>query len=350
MGLTTTTYKNSLRPLLRLASPHLTHRLSEVAMGKIPWNLLKRFNGLPDPRLSVEVAGLQLPSPVGSAAGLDKHCNFIHNLLNLGYGYAVGGTITLEPYTGNPRPSLAYRRTENALVNSMGFPNDGLKQTLPRLAKNQQLTGRQWLSISGDTIDEFVALYKATQEHAHAIEVNISSPNRQTLKGFHSPQAITELLDQLTPLKSVPTFVKLPREPKSGEERVGAVMELAEAALNAGVDGIVLANSLPVKDSRLAIGAGGLTGKPLLPTTLQLVSEAYSVFGKDAVIVASGGISSGIDVWRLLEVGASSTQIYTAMVYQGFWIAADINGSLIKLMERHGVKNLADIRGTAQSG
>jgi len=296
-----------------------------------------------DARLETQLAGLTLPNPVGVAAGMDKDCRYLPGLLDLGFGFAVGGTTTLGPRPGNPRPRLVRLVEEGALVNAMGFPGAGATSVEPRLQALASRRSRIFMSIAGTIEEEVMECHRRLEPLAAAVELNISSPNTSGLRVFEEPARLRGLVEALSAQRTRPLFVKLAPWERDRGARATAVTQ-AETAMHAGADGLVIANTRAVAHPGLAVGRGGLSGRPLSPDTLRMVSEMGSALGTDAALIASGGVSTPQDVWNLLAAGASAVQIYTGLVYEGPALPRVLNRGLLVLMERARVKGIEEIR------
>ena len=303
---------------------------------KLPWlwKLYGAKSHIGNPALSSSIAGISLPSPVGIAAGFDKNCLAIPYLLDMGFGFVCGGTITLDKRAGNPRPRLFQNRKQKSIVNSFGFPNDGLSPIVRRLMLlDDDSRSRTFISISGDDEYEFIECYQAVAPLVAGIEINISSPNSYGLRAFHDCNRLRDLiilLKQSLPGLDRPLLVKMYPWANETQERRKA-LDLIETAVDAGADGVVVANSRPVHDDRLAVGKGGLSGKPLLKDTERMTFEASYVVGEHASIIACGGISTAEDVFRMFDAGACATQLYSAFTFHGFRLPSKINEGLLRL-------------------
>ena len=292
-------------------------------------------------RLRTALCGLELSSPIGLAAGFDK--NFLSSaaLAHLGFGYLSAGTVTLEPRDGNPGPRLVRDPGTRALINSMGFPNPGAERAVQRL-RRYAAPPPLVASVSGTAVGDVAACHRRVAPHAAAVEINISSPNTAGLRVFHDPPALAELLSALGRGRNRPLFVKLPPYPDSAEGR-RAAMTLAGSCADAGVDGLTLANSRPVRDERLAVGSGGLSGGPLIADTLRMVREVRSELGAAMAINACGGIFEGGHALQALLAGASTVQIYTALVYRGPAAVGAIKREMLAAMDAAGIEDVASL-------
>lgn len=316
-----TVYRSLIRPFLFRFPPERAHRITETALRVRPvWSLMRSADGVAQKNLEIDLAGVPLPNPIGLAAGFDKDCRMLTTLLDLGFGFVVGGTVTLDPRPGNRRPRMVREPAREALLNALGFPGRGLGAAERQLRKlSPAHRQRVWVSISGTEVEPILECQKRLAPLVAGLELNISSPNTAGLVVFQSPSRLGDLVAAMMEQKTKPLFVKLPRL----EDR-GALTELAQAGVEAGADGVVAANTLPVQDARLAVGKGGLSGRPLFGSTLEIVSQLRRALPSRVPIVGCGGIWDSADVRAVLEAGATAVQLYTALVYEGPRLPATI--------------------------
>jgi len=320
-------YRTLIRPIVFRLSPERSHALAVASFRAAPaWRLAGRIIAKRDSSLETTVAGLTFPNPVGIAAGFDKDCEVLASLLNVGFGYVVGGTVTLDARPGNPRPRMVRLGRDDALLNALGFPGKGLENAARRLGKlSPQHASRTLISVSGAEEDDILECHRRLEPLVAGIEVNISSPNTAGLAVFQEPERLSALTKRISGDKKKPLFVKLPRF-----EDTAALVDLAMAAVEAGADGLVTANTLPVEDDRLAMGRGGLSGRPLLDSTLKLVAAVRQASPDRVAVIGCGGISTGEQARAVLDAGASGVQLYTALVYEGPGIAGAICRDLLQ--------------------
>lgn len=295
--------------------------------------------------LRTDIAGLRLPTPIGMAAGFDKECRVIRPLLQMGFGFAAAGTVTLGPRPGNPKPRVIRQPERFAILNALGFPGPGLEVAEERIARMRSAKDRMFISIAGTIEDEIIECHSRLQPHGAAIELNISSPNTAGLRVFHDPGRLRMLIEALAKQKSVPLFVKLQPWSRDDAARRESIL-LAETAVSAGADGLVIANTHPVEHEGLSSShRGGLSGAPLTDHTARMVAEIKSAIGGDGEVIACGGIFTAEDVWQMLSLGASAVQLYTAFVYEGPGLPGRLNRGLLKLMKQAEITNIRDIQG-----
>ena len=343
-------YRMMVRPLLFRLPPETAQKVAELAL-KRAWRAFGSGQGVLDARLRSELCGLTLRNPVGQAAGFDKDCALVRPLAALGFGYLTVGTVTEQPRPGNPRPRLLRYAKQESLVNAMGFPNKGLEHAARRLelARRRPLGAPLVVSVSGTTADEIVRCHRRLEPLADAVEINVSSPNTAGLRAFHEVAALADLLARVNDGRRKPLLVKLPPYPSPGPAEAGhrddrnTVLAMLSPCLEAGVDALTVANSRPVKDSRLAVGAGGLSGRPVFGDTLRMVAEVRAEVGAKAAINACGGIFTGEDAWQALKAGATTVQLYTGLVYRGPGVVKRISRELLASMAGEHVDSLSRV-------
>ena len=296
---------------------------------------MSKFFSFEDEVLHTELAGLKLKNPIGLAAGFDKNIQFLSSMEQLGFGYVTGGTITKEPRPGNPSPRLLRIKEDKTLINSMGFPGEGLQVAAKRL-QNLPInpTAIRVVSVSGTTIEDIVACQTTIQTLCSAIEVNISSPNTAGLRIFQEKPQLVSLLEALNRNKKVPIFVKLPPFNASLDKSITVeTRDLIETCLKCEIDAITVANTIPVDDTRLAVGRGGLSGSKLFENTLVMINTIKKEYGDQISVNACGGISTGAQAFKLIQAGANSVQLYTSLVYEGPGLVKNIKTDLAKLLK-----------------
>ena len=335
-------YQSILRPPLRALPPELAQAAADIAL-KQPaiWRALSPLLRIRSQRLTTALCGLKLENPVGLAAGYDKNCEFLPSMAALGFGYVTGGTVTESPRPGNPKPRVLRDVKNESLINALGFPGKGLDFAARRLERARDSMGGTpaVVSVSGITADEIVRCHRRLEPLTDAIEVNISSPNTAGLRVFQEPATLAQLLDRINEGRTKPVFVKLPpysspeTTDSSGGKAEDRVMSLVRVCVERGVDALTVANTRPVRDSRLAVGMGGLSGRPIFADMLRMVAEVKAEVGDRLAINACGGISSGEDAWQALRTGATTVQLLTSLTYRGPRVAKRINQELLRLMD-----------------
>ncbi len=283
-------------------------------------------------RLPASVGGIPLRNPVGLAAGLDKHCASLDSLAALGFGYVVGGTVTAQPRSGNPKPRVLRLTEQETVINALGFPGDGLDAALARLERLRRMPARVLVSIAALDEAETAECAERLQPVVDGVEVNISSPNTAGLRRFHEPEALRKLLGVIDAVRLKPLFVKIP--PWTNDEEREQILALVRVCRESGVDAVTAANTIPVEDDRLATGRGGLSGRAILENMLAMLPDIRAELGSGVGLNACGGIASADDARAALEAGADTVQLYTALVFRGPGLVEEIcSGLLAQLPE-----------------
>ena len=325
--------------LLTHVDAETTHRLGFAAMRLgSPLARLARLSGGPVPA-PVHAMGLTFPGPLGVAAGFDKDAKAVDALAALGFGFVEVGTVTAEPQPGNPRPRLFRLPADRALVNRMGFNNDGAEMVARRLARRAAAgrggvvlgvnIGRSKRVPEADraaVTADYATSTRLLAPYADYLVVNVSSPNTPGLRALQAVDRLGPLLaavrreaDAVTGPRTVPLLVKI--APDLAEDDVAAVAELVVAA---GLDGVVATNTTLARDclrtpaARLQrVGPGGLSGAPLRGRAVEVLRLLRDRMGPTGTIIAVGGIGGAADARERLEAGATLLQAYTAFVYEG---------------------------------
>lgn len=323
-------YKSLFRPILFSIDPEKAQHVAQPLLNnKLITKMAEKIFEYDNRLLNTKIGGISIPNPIGLAAGFDKDCRSIPGLEALGFGYVTVGTVTKDPRYGNPKPRIARLHKKKALVNSLGFPGNGLKAAISKFqALNpSQSSSKRVISISGTDVNDIRDCHKSLEPFVSAVEINISSPNTSGLKIFQEPQNLRNLVETIQESRNKPLFVKLPpfdavEQGKSQEQ----IFNLAEECVKSAVDAVTISNTWPVKDTSLAIGQGGLSGAPLFENTIAMVKTISKEFGANLDINACGGIATGQQAYQALLAGASSVQLYTSLIYEG--------PSLIKTMKK----------------
>ena len=338
-------YEATIRPAMFLAPPETAHEIAKCFFKRPSlWRPLSWRLRVSDERLHVKVGNLELPNPVGLAAGFDKNCEMWNSLFRIGFGYLTLGTVTLNPREGNAKPRM-WRYPEQSLVNSMGLPNRGARENAANLTQRPPNMKPIIVSVSGLNIEEFVECYRQLEPLTDGIELNISTPNTIGVRIFQEPDMLTKLLKAINETKTPnkPIWVKIP--PYFDDEGRQRVHELIDICTKAPVNGLTASNTKLVKEPRAEIGTGGLSGPPIFNDMLRIVADIYDYTNGRIPINACGGISSGFDAWKAFQAGASSVQIYTALVYHGPGVASRINRQILYLLTENKLDSLSEVIG-----
>lgn len=309
------------------------------------------------PELKVQLAksGLELPNPVGLAAGFDKDAEVFAPMLGFGFGFVECGTVTPKPQAGNDQPRLFRLTPDRAVINRMGFNNQGLDAFVRRLA-----TRPDWGVVGANVganktsenwVDDYVQGLKAVWERCSYVTMNISSPNTPGLRGLQERTALEDLLGATGEAAAAleeklgrrPVFLKV--APDLDEAEINAI---CEAALGARyLDGLIISNTTVERRedlvSPLKSETGGLSGAPLMLKSTEVLGEFAQAIGGKLDLIGVGGIASGWDVWRKLVAGASAVQLYSVLVFSGPGLVKQIKREVLEIMRAEGVSDLRDV-------
>ncbi|MFN4041029.1 MAG: quinone-dependent dihydroorotate dehydrogenase [Brevundimonas sp.] len=333
--------------LLRRVDPETAHRAAVRGLALLPG----ASSAKPDPILATGLAGLQLPSPVGLAAGLDKDGEAIGGLGRLGFGFVECGSVTPRPQEGNPKPRLFRLSEDGAVINRMGFNNRGLEAFAARLSRRPLgvIVGAN-LGANKDTEDkaaDYVAGLKRLAGLADYFTVNVSSPNTPGLRALQGREALDDLLGRVAEARGPqPVFLKI--APDLTADEIGLIVE---AALAWGIDGLIVSNTTLERPAELTspqrAESGGLSGAPLKPIARRALAAAVEAAQGRLPLISAGGIDSGQEALTRLGMGASAVQLYSALVYAGPGLVRRINADLAKRLRAEGFASVAEAVGTA---
>jgi dihydroorotate dehydrogenase len=337
-----------LRPLAFALDAETAHRATIAALKWVPPHRPPDFPA----SLRVRVAGIDFPSPVGLAAGFDKDAEVPQQMLALGFGFVEVGTLTPQPQVGNERPRLFRLSEDKAVINRLGFNNQGQPAAFRRLIECGPGRGIVGVNIgankdSADRIADYVSGVRAMSRVARYLTINISSPNTPGLRQLQDEGALRALLSAVAEArdpKGPPVFLKV--APDLGE---GEPDQIVRAAIQHGIDAIIVANttvSRPRLKSRYADEQGGLSGVPLKGLALKALRDFRAASGGELPLIGVGGIADADDAWERIRAGASLVQVYSAMVYDGPGIARRIARGLAQHLEREGFASIGEAVGS----
>ena len=343
---------SNLRSLIFKLNPETAHSLAIKSL---------KFNFFPNildeeknnPLFKTKLFDKEIDNPIGMAAGFDKNAEVYNSLFNLGFGFVEVGTVTpLEQY-GNPKPRVFRLVEDEALINRLGFNNQGAKSIFNRIKRNHPI-GSLGINIgpnkdSQDRLDDYTQCLKIFHGVADYITVNISSPNTEDLRNFHDQKKLDELLKVIEKEKKdlnskTPITVKV--SPDIGDKEI---IKISDVLLNNEIEGIIISNTSDTTREKLknnqSYQKGGLSGKPIELKSSELISKFYRVLKGRIKIIGVGGIDSGKVAYQKFLAGADYLQLYTGMVYRGPNIVSLIKKELKELLLKDGVKNFNEIVG-----
>ena len=334
--------------LLRRLDAERAHELAVAGLSCLPLSVNRD-----DPVLRTEFAGLVLPNPVGLAAGLDKNAVAIRGLGGLGFGFVECGSVTPRPQAGNPRPRLFRLEEDRAIINRMGFNNDGLEAFAARLARRPSgvVVGANLGANkdSEDRIADYETGLRRLGDLADYLTVNVSSPNTPGLRGLQTVEALEPLLTRIKAARPAgrPVFLKI--APDLSSEDIGRIVE---ASLLHGLDGLIVSNTTLDRPDTLksahAGEAGGLSGAPLRARAARALAAAVEASAGRLPLIAVGGIADGGDAYARIRAGASAIQIYSALVFEGPGLVRRIKDDLAARLRADGFSTVTEAVGTAR--
>ena len=341
-------------PLLRWLDAEDAHRLAIQGLKLLP-QVRPRAD---DARLAVRAFGLNFPNPVGMAAGFDKNAEAVDALLRFGFGFVEIGTVTPKPQGGNPRPRRFRLERDEAVINRLGFNNDGADAVLRRLALRAHLSGIIGVNVganrdSPDRVADYVTLIEAFAPVASYFTVNVSSPNTPGLRNLQQGHLLDELLAKVIDARErmrekagdSPLLLKIAPDLSLAE-----LDEVVHVARSRRVDGMIVANTTVGRPSSLRETArakeqGGLSGRPLFRLSTRMVAETYVRVEGAFPLVGVGGIDTGGAALTKIRAGASLIQLYSPLIYKGLGLVEDIKTDLASTLVRTGREHLAEIVG-----
>ncbi len=325
------------RPLLHALDPETAHKLTVAALAAAP----RRAPPADDPRLAVEAFGLRFPNPVGIAAGFDKHAEAVDGVMGLGVGFAEVGGVTLLPQPGNPRPRVFRLVEDGAVINRYGLNSVGADVVASRLAARRARGGIVGVNLgankdSTDRAGDYATLAAKLARHCDFLTVNVSSPNTPGLRDLQAEAQLDDLIARTVEARnqacrgSGSAAVLLKIAPDLSEADLDGVVAVA---LRRGIDGLIVANTTIARPQSLGSvhrgETGGLSGRPLFARSTQVLAQAALRLGGGMPLIGVGGVEDWRGALAKIEAGASLVQLYTAMIYKGPGLIADIKAGLL---------------------
>lgn len=334
--------------------PEDAHGLALRALQWMPLPALAKD----DPRLRVRAFGLNFPNPVGVAAGFDKNAMVPDALLRLGFGFVETGSVTPRPQAGNPRPRIFRLNADGAVINRLGFNNDGAAAVLKRLAGRVSQGGIVGINIgankdSPDRAADYVKLVEAFAPVVSYITVNVSSPNTPGLRNLQEAKSLSDLLERVLEARaranvhagSIPILLKI-----APDLTLADLDDVVGVARDRRVDGMIVGNTTlsrppSLQDRDKAVEQGGLSGKPLFPLATRMLAETFVRLEGAMPIIGVGGIDSGDAAVAKFRAGATLVQLYSALVFHGLALLGEIKRGLIAELDEQGCSALGDLTG-----
>jgi len=333
--------------------PETSHGLSITALKS---GLAPLSGQVTSSRLATTVAGLDLPNPIGLAAGYDKNAEVIAPLTKAGFGFIEVGAATPRPQPGNPKPRLFRLTQDQAAINRFGFNNQGMEAIGARLASRTN-TGIVGLNLgankdSSDRAADFARVLAHCGPYLDFATVNVSSPNTEKLRDLQGKDALGTLLNGVLETNAglntpIPIFLKIAPDLTTDE-----IADIADVALKTGISGIIATNTTLSRDgltSKDRGEQGGLSGAPLFEKSTRVLAQLSQLCGPDIPLIGVGGVSTAAQAYEKIRAGASAVQLYTALVYGGLSMVADIAKGLDALLERDGFAHVSAAVGSGRA-
>jgi dihydroorotate dehydrogenase len=339
-------YTSVIRPLLFLLNPEIVH---DLGMALISRGIF-RGRICENPILEQEVFGVQFKNPLGLAAGFDKNAVALDYWGDFGFGFVEVGTVTPSPQKGNPKPRLFRLPRDKALVNRMGFNNDGARAMSIRLNAGRPAIpygvnlGKGFDTPLEEAAKDYADAFRQLKSQGAYAVVNVSSPNTPGLRTLHDKGPLLEIIQamrEIDPAK--PLFIKV--SPDLGPT---ALDEVVDVALAQKLTGLIATNTTVLRTSLTEDPreAGGLSGAPLKKQSNEVLRHLYKAAGDKLILIGVGGLFDGQDLYDKIACGAHLCQTYTGWIYEGPSMAAKCLEELVGLMHVNGVKNLEELRGS----
>jgi dihydroorotate dehydrogenase len=330
-------------PLMRMLDPERAHQIALAALKLLPTRV-----PADDERLAVTAFGLKFPNPLGLAAGLDKNAEAVDAAFRLGFGFAEIGTVTPRPQTGNARPRLFRLDADQAVVNRLGFNNDGEEAASARLAARAGRPGIVGVNIganrdSPDRGADYVSLVTAFAPLASYLTVNVSSPNTPGLRDLQQASALDDLLARVLAARDaaaksatkttppIPVLIKI-----APDLTLADLDDLVGVARRRAVDGMIVGNTTTGRPATLrdrqAYEQGGLSGRPLFQLSTRMLAETFVRVEGRFPLIGVGGIDSGAAAFAKIKAGATLIQLYTGLVFRGLRLVSEIKSELVDFL------------------
>ena len=340
--------------ILKNLDPEVAHNLTINAL-KLPNPFIESNNDFSI--LSNDINGLSFKNPIGMAAGFDKNAEVINSLFNLGFGFTECGTVTPRPQFGNVKPRVFRLASDKAIINRLGFNNNGIEKFLTNMSKSNKngVLGAN-IGPNRDTenfVDDYINLYSQVVDYSDYVTVNVSSPNTKNLREIQEHDTLNTLLSELSQLrKNMKTQKKiiLKIDPDSTKQHYSMILNLVQKYK---IDGIIATNTTISRPQDLMDEykdeEGGISGQPLKELSNKVLSFLSKETNGELLLIGVGGISNAEDVYTKIKLGASLVQLYTALTYNGPQMINNIKKDLSYLLQNDGYKNISDAVGIIHS-
>ncbi len=348
-------FYSAIKPVLWRLDPERAHHL---ALWALTHNLTAAAAELDDPRLQLTVLGRRFANPIGLAAGFDKDAKAWRQAARLGFGFVEVGSVTPRPQSGNPRPRLFRLAQDHAVINRMGFNNEGAEAMAGRLAATRADAGNIMLGINlgknketEDAAADYEIGARRLGPFADYMVINVSSPNTPGLRALQGKAPLAELIARTHRALAgsggahpPPLLLKIAPDLTEAD-----LADIAAVALEGLLAGLIATNTMIARpaglDPRYASQAGGLSGRPLFELSTRVLRALYRLTEGKLPIIGVGGISSGADAYAKIRAGASLVQLYSALVFEGPGLVRRLKRELLQCLERDGLDSIAEAVG-----
>jgi dihydroorotate dehydrogenase len=340
------------KPFLHLLDPERAH---ELTLRALEANVVPAQPRVDEPSIAIDLFGRRLDNPVGLAAGFDKNGRVFRRMYAQGFGFVEIGGVTPRPQRGNPRPRVFRVPEDAAVINNMGFPNDGAEAVVRRLG-GERPPGMLGINLasngdSPDPAEDFVGLVQRFSSYADYLTLDVSCPNSINGKVFLDPARLRDLMERLAAVDRGPMPPKLVAK-LSPDVDDALLAQLIAVLLEAKIDGIVVSNTTVERPDTLRGDAsmrGGLSGRPLFARSTAMLAQVAHITGGAVPLIGLGGIASGPQAYEKIRAGATAVQLYTGLIYAGTALVTRIKRELAVLLLRDGYATLSEAVGTARS-
>lgn len=346
---------NLLRRALFCFDPEQAHGLGITGLKT---GLLPPFDGGYDARLNMTVAGLKFPNPLGIAAGFDKNAEVPDALMRIGLGFSEVGTVTPAPQSGSSKPRIFRLEEDQAVINRLGFNNEGHEAVLARLKARSAKAGIVGVNIgatkdSADRIGDYVLGIERFYDVASYFTVNISSPNTPGLRDLQARAGLAELLSKVMAARDnlakasghvVPVFLKIAPDLVEGD-----LDDVAAEVLDKKLEGVIVSNTTLSRTGLRSTNkseTGGMSGVPLFEKSTIVLAKMRQRLGRDVAIIGVGGVNSAATALQKIQAGADLVQLYTGFIYGGPTLPKTIINGLSAHLTKTGVKSISELRDT----
>jgi len=334
-------YKKLVRPLLFLFKPESIHNFSFFFIKyflKIPLikSLVKSLFSYDNEKLKTSLFGINFKNKIGLAAGFDKNAELLNEMECFGFGHVEVGTITPKPQPGNPKPRLFRLKSESALINRMGFNNDGVEQILRRIKSYRgnlvigANIGKNKITPNSKAVDDYLYSFKKLRDFVNYFVINVSSPNTPNLRALQSKDNLNHLLGKIqlenfSKKNSVPILLKI-----APDLSITEIDDIISVTIKNKIDGIIATNTTISREGISNNEIGGLSGKPLFNRSNEIIKYLKTKSKSKIKIIGVGGIFNGNDAREKIDSGADLVQVYTGWIYEGPIMVKKINKFLLK--------------------